>query len=293
MNHHNMHQFKEQFKNLRSETIRKEKDDASTSSIDAAALQLELARKMNIPISSNVTNSYSRHLKQSSRPPHKKKIGTKQCHACGLIEDINSRVCNNCGCFYIMNTTGPNLTPNSNTVIPLTLAQKRGLVEVTSDMKPLDNEEWKEIEANMSLRNESICPICMSGFNTGCEVLLSCSHIFHLKCIASFERFARVPSQSKTKSSPICPICRTSNYQKRITKKGSLAFMNVCVVKIQAVGRGYVCRVAYARMLREYYNKVGSRTKVNVRMCVVARYQLFIFPVLANTVDYYCCRALE
>ena len=257
----NAYQFKEQFKNLRSETVRKEKDaNASTSSIDAAALQLELARKMNIPISSKVINSYSKHRNQSNKMQNKnKKIGTKQCHACGIIEDINTKVCNNCGCFYISRTntsnSNSNSTQNTNTVIPLTLAQKRGLVEVSSDLKPLDNEEWIEIENKMSLRKESNCPICMSGFNTGCEVLLSCSHIFHLKCITSFERFARVPSQSQSNknSSPICPICRTINYQKRITKKGSVVYANVCV---QAVGRGYISRVAYYKLLRNYYNEV-------------------------------------
>jgi hypothetical protein len=39
-------------------------------------------------------------------------------------------------------------------------------------------------------------------------VILSCSHVFHKACLASFERFLRVAKRT-------CPLCRKSNYQKR------------------------------------------------------------------------------
>ncbi len=130
-------------------------------------------------------------------------------------------------------------------------------------IRPLNSNEWNEIESKMAARAEICCPICMSGFTEGCEVLLSCSHVFHRHCIASFERFVRHPNEvnsvsgNKIKGTPICPLCRSPNYQKRITKKGSMSFRSACVIRIQRICRGFMARLRCRRLMRLYYNEVN------------------------------------
>ena len=46
------------------------------------------------------------------------------------------------------------------------------------------------------------------------NVLLSCSHIFHEKCINNFERFSVSAAEDATHHVLCCPICRMSNYMK-------------------------------------------------------------------------------
>jgi hypothetical protein len=51
--------------------------------------------------------------------------------------------------------------------------------------------EWDALETQSWARKDSEgeCAICRDGFKLEAQVLLSCSHTFHLSCIASFERF--------------------------------------------------------------------------------------------------------
>ena len=51
----------------------------------------------------------------------------------------------------------------------------------------------------------------------------------------------------------LCPICRTSNYQKKITHKGSKAFEVVCAIKLQALWRGYSQRKEYYDIRKAFY----------------------------------------
>eukprot|EP01035_Chromulina_nebulosa_P017383 gene17383-22931_t len=93
----------------------------------------------------------------------------------------------------------------------------RGLIKAPSKCDVITKDEWDNIEISISKRFDAYCPICMSGFNQGCEVLLSCSHIFHQNCLQALEKYMKTGNKS-------CPICRTNDYQKKITQKGSKAY---------------------------------------------------------------------
>ena len=175
---------------LRKEMLEKERN-SYTSSVDAAAIQHEIARKfslpnaprsMNKPLGSSKKNKILA-ITDSNNRRASVKISYKTCPSCGC-DDIESdnKICTRCGFFFHLQKQGNNT---------LSLAQKRGLVDVPEELRPLTIDEWNDIEFSMSLRNESACPICMSGFTQQYEVLLSCSHVFHRACIASFEKFSR------------------------------------------------------------------------------------------------------
>jgi hypothetical protein len=94
----------------------------------------------------------------------------------------------------------------------------------------------------------------MEGFKQGHEVLLSCSHIFHRTCLRSFENFMKDNELT-------CPICRTRNYQKKITHIGSAAFAKVCAAKIQRNWRGYATRKLFRVRLRTYYKNLPNSNR--------------------------------
>lgn len=158
------------------------------------------------------------------------------CHAANLSTES---VCTMCGFFL----EGP-MRP-----APLTLAQRRGLAQPPSKMDaPVLRSEWEIIEAKLVDRHDATCPICMEGFNQGYEVVLSCSHIFHRSCLESFESFMGRDTRS-------CPICRKSNYQKKITKCGTAAWEIHCATKVQSVYRGYLQRQHFYNL---YFRDSGS-----------------------------------
>lgn len=130
----------------------------------------------------------------SSPPP------PRQCDSCDAVNPYNTSVCETCGYFL-----------SGAQQVPLTMAQSRGLVAIpTPAIEPLKDYEWDSIEKGVAGRQDAYCPICMEGFNRGFEVLLSCSHMYHRSCLQSFEKFMKTAERA-------CPICRTSNYQKKIT----------------------------------------------------------------------------
>lgn len=47
------------------------------------------------------------------------------------------------------------------------------------------------------------CPICLNSFDKGDVYLLNCTHIFHKKCLHSFEKY-------NEKSIHLCPLCRNA-----------------------------------------------------------------------------------
>ncbi|KAL4635289.1 RING finger protein 32 [Arapaima gigas] len=79
-------------------------------------------------------------------------------------------------------------------------------------------EDWEEIQQKALQRETLDCPIClaplghcraeMGGGGWRARALLSCSHLFHLRCLESFEDFC-------WDGKLLCPLCRSA-YQKRI-----------------------------------------------------------------------------
>ena len=51
--------------------------------------------------------------------------------------------------------------------------------------------------------------MCLGSLSDGQTLtLLSCSHVFHARCLTSFETFALTPAACR------CPVCRQSHYTK-------------------------------------------------------------------------------
>jgi hypothetical protein len=125
------------------------------------------------------------------------------------------------------------------------LAQKLGLVE--GPKPPLTKEEWDKIESNAVKRNhvQEPCPICMDYFSFGKQIILDCSHIFHVDCFTNFEKF--VKQQKEVKLS--CPLCRKERYKKKYTTQGSKAYLNKSATIIQSLWRGYKTRKMYRKVL--------------------------------------------
>ena len=242
--------------NFRSEIVSKERA-SSVSSVDAAAIQDEMARKYNLSNRSAPKNLLSKSkrieavaITDSNNIHYQAKPNYKTCNSCGNSKvEANLKVCNSCGCFF--GSSGPNNV--------LTLAQKRGLIAAPAELKQLTVEEWEDVEYTATLRQETACPICMTGFNQQMEVLLSCTHMFHRTCIASFEKFNRAANKRRKMSHLtcfVCPICRAERYQKRLTTIGTKAYRRRCCVRIQALLRGSLARMRYRLKLRQFYNQV-------------------------------------
>lgn len=115
----------------------------------------------------------------------------------------------------------------------LTLAQRYNLVPRPPEL--LTERQWAEAHAASKQRaeNHTECSICRDEFRADDQVLLSCSHVFHERCIRSFERFAY---------ERCCPICRSAAYQKRRIRDGRVAFRKKAATRIQAWYRGARCR---------------------------------------------------
>mmetsp|Transcript_16121 Transcript_16121/g.16249 ORF Transcript_16121/g.16249 Transcript_16121/m.16249 type:complete len:446 (-) Transcript_16121:37-1374(-) len=205
---------------------------------DAAALQSDIAKRYNLPGAYNGTIK-KRSLSISSSA----QIADKSCPCCNERNSRQATVCSSCGFFL-----------SSNRVPTESLAQARGLVPAAEKIETLSQREWEGIENRLDSRGEAFCPICMDGFNRGHEVLLSCSHMFHRNCLQAFEKYVKAGDR-------MCPICRTPNYQKKITHKGTQAYAIVCSIKLQALWRGYKIRQSYRINLRNYYKEHKGELK--------------------------------
>mmetsp|Transcript_12785 Transcript_12785/g.11598 ORF Transcript_12785/g.11598 Transcript_12785/m.11598 type:complete len:395 (-) Transcript_12785:45-1229(-) len=199
--------------------------------INAAALQSNLSIKYDLPGSKGLIKH-----KTITRKSNNNSNNSNLCVSCNKIS-VNKTLCSNCGYFQ------SNLKENQIE----TLAHMRGLIKAPSKCDVITKDEWDNIEISIAKRFDAYCPICMSGFNQGCEVLLSCSHIFHQNCLQALEKYMKTGNKS-------CPICRTNDYQKKITQKGSKAYEIVCCIKIQCVYRGFIARKKYYYLVKQFYH---------------------------------------
>jgi hypothetical protein len=155
----------------------------SDQTINAAALQNEIANRYKLQ------GTKPAHKVQSIAPTNRQNPATA-CAGCGARQSTGQPDCEQCGIFF-----------RSNIIVPETLAQKRGLVKKVEPPPAMTIQEWNVIECLAKDREDAHCPICMSGFNQGSEVLLSCSHMFHRSCLSAFEKFMKTSNRS-------CPLCR-------------------------------------------------------------------------------------
>ena len=128
-----------------------------------------------------------------------------------------------------------------------TLAERIGLVQI-GDEKHLTEAAWNDVKQRSNEREDSNCPcaICQEDFGLGQQVLLSCSHVFHRACLTTFERF--VSHNTPGSDQRTCPICRRSQYEKRIIYEGAKIHRTKCAARIQAAWRGYIVRQWYKRV---------------------------------------------
>jgi Ring finger domain/IQ calmodulin-binding motif len=65
----------------------------------------------------------------------------------------------------------------------------------------VSDSNWEEIKRKAAVRCDKQCPICLQDLRGRRESsVLSCSHVFHTKCVESFEIFSI--------NTPNCPVCR-------------------------------------------------------------------------------------
>jgi len=137
----------------------------------------------------------------------------------------------------------------------LTLAQQLGLVPAPAPK--LTGEQWSEVRARARERGQTEhdepCPICQEEFKGSEQVLLSCSHVFHRACLASFEKFAG--------KARVCPICRAQAYEKKLIDDSRVAWRSKCALRIQSVWRGYKARRAYLRLLETIPPKDAAKRR--------------------------------
>ena len=119
----------------------------------------------------------------------------------------------------------------------LSLAQRLGLVD--KPQLPLSQQEWKDIEQTSLKRfnDKEPCPICYEELRFQEQNILSCSHVFHKKCLESFERFQRSKGQERA-----CPICRQQDYDKKTYAEGMKRYLMACIVSMQALAKGFLAR---------------------------------------------------
>ncbi|GLC35394.1 hypothetical protein PLESTB_000569400 [Pleodorina starrii] len=131
---------------------------------------------------------------------------------------------------------GPVVQPSLQPGAPMTLAQHLGLIPRPPPL--LTEDQWTEVHLRSRLRQDSAheCVICREEFQSGAQVLLSCSHTFHRHCLAAFERFSRCKT---------CPLCRAHQYQKKVIRDGEEMFRAKCATRIQAAWRGFAARRRY------------------------------------------------
>ncbi|KAG6557205.1 hypothetical protein Mapa_001132 [Marchantia paleacea] len=83
----------------------------------------------------------------------------------------------------------------------------------------LSSVDWHHVVEKALERGESECPICIGkllrrGAKHKGLAWLSCSHMFHIECISTFEKFNDDSSEPNTRAKQyLCPVCR-SNYKR-------------------------------------------------------------------------------
>jgi hypothetical protein len=210
--------------------------------INSAALQDQLVRSLNLnPVRRSVAAPMRRNVNSTTSTASTARWA---CDSCTLVNPANSTHCEACNAPYESNRNTGALPYSA----PPTLAQIRGLAPAPPPK--LTDSEWIDVEMSALTRGDVTgnCSICFCDFNSGDQVILSCSHTFHGTCIASFERFLRTKERT-------CPMCRHASYQKKTTDVGAAMHRLNCARMMQKVIRGGLKRRRYKVLLREHYKR--------------------------------------
>ena len=91
--------------------------------------------------------------------------------------------------------------------LDISLAKSKSTIDRLEKSSLLDGG-WEKIQEKAITMEITDCPICLGSMNTIPKktILLSCSHVYHLECFNSYEKFC---------DENLCPLCRKS-YTKRI-----------------------------------------------------------------------------
>lgn len=125
------------------------------------------------------------------------------------------------------------------------LAERFGILENQADYSGLSERQWDILKRKAHLRTDlsSPCSICKEVYTIFREqVLLSCSHSFHRKCLDFFEKFSGKKS---------CPLCRKDQYEKRVIYDGARDVMISSAIKIQSQWRRFIARIKYIEMIKD------------------------------------------
>ena len=91
-------------------------------------------------------------------------------------------------------------------------------------------------------------------------MILSCCHVFHETCLASFERYIG-------KEKRFCPLCRFQLYDKNITNIGIVASKRAASTLIASHWRSWSERKRFRRSLRLYYERnVGTDSETELQL---------------------------
>lgn len=252
---------KRNFRSNSNPTFHSNRDDL----INAAALQDQFSRNLALPQRFNLSHHQKKLPPKPANRLHNagKHIMDEvrwQCDTCTFLNPQSSKKCQMCG------SDKPNYNdteldnPSDDPV--LTLAQKRGLVKGPDK---LTKEQWNAVFKRAITRKdaEQPCPICQENYKLTPQVILSCSHVFHLNCLSSFEKFV-------SREKRVCPICRRNNYQKREFNEGTKVYRRRCIVRIQSFYRGYKARKMYDKKLSKLY-KSGKGNTMNKRKYITKK----------------------
>ena len=81
--------------------------------------------------------------------------------------------------------------------------QRNCLKREEKPKEPRIQVDWKRVKAQAEGREEHNCAICLNEFGSSKRCILSCSHVFHARCMEGLEFYDIREEHS-------CPICRSS-----------------------------------------------------------------------------------
>lgn len=194
-----------------------------------------------VPSSQALTSA--QHVPNSVTPVSISQEGAWTCESCLSLNEKGLEECSACHSTRSKVLCGkPEL---------LTLAQMRGLEPLPPARLSVD--EWAAVEEKAVARGDAAqpCPICQEHFKGEEQVILSCSHLFHKACLASFERFLR--SDART-----CPLCRCANFRKRSSDAGTQAWREKALSTLQCAVRCWLSRRVRHRCEKELYRRGGG-----------------------------------